>query len=299
MLTIFSIPKPFEGAVAVNQHNAIESWTRLGGCEIILIGDDPGVAEAARRHNVRHLPYVDRTATGTPMLDSAFGVAEREATYSLFCFVNADIILFNDLLSALALVLNRTARFLMVGRRINLDVPESIAFEGKWEEDIREDAARAGHLHAPTGSDYFVWPKGLFARIPPFAIGRTSWDNWLMFEARRMGADLIDATSAVTAVHQNHDYGHVRGGHHVAWKGSEAQRNFALAGGARCIYTIDDATLLIRDGTLVSAFLPQYWYRHLRAEYDRLLTDGLVRFPRLRQAYSRLRHAIGKKVGAS
>jgi hypothetical protein len=52
MLTIFTIPKPFRGHIEVIQRNAIESWLRLRPqCEIILCGDDPGVAEAASEYS--------------------------------------------------------------------------------------------------------------------------------------------------------------------------------------------------------------------------------------------------------
>ena len=57
VLSLFSVPKAFTGDAAVIQDNAIASWTRLGGgCDIVLLGDDPGVAEAAARHGVRHEP---------------------------------------------------------------------------------------------------------------------------------------------------------------------------------------------------------------------------------------------------
>ena len=48
MLTIFSIPKPFIGHVGVIQMNALRSWTFLDPkCEIVIFGDEPGIAEAA------------------------------------------------------------------------------------------------------------------------------------------------------------------------------------------------------------------------------------------------------------
>ena len=48
MLTLFTIPKAFEGHSGVIQRNAIKSWTLLQPqCEIILMGDDEGTGEAA------------------------------------------------------------------------------------------------------------------------------------------------------------------------------------------------------------------------------------------------------------
>ena len=63
MLTIFSLPKEFNGHTGVIQHNAIGSWVRLGPrVEVILHGDDPGVADVAVRHGVTHGGKVERNA---------------------------------------------------------------------------------------------------------------------------------------------------------------------------------------------------------------------------------------------
>jgi hypothetical protein len=56
--------------------------------------------------------------------------------------------------------------------------------------------------------DYFVFRKGLYKELPDLVIGRVFWDQWLVWKARASGAALLDATDAVTAIHQNHDYGY-------------------------------------------------------------------------------------------
>jgi hypothetical protein len=44
-------------------------------------------------------------------------------------------------------------------------------------------------------------------------IGRVFWDQWLVWKAGSMGAAVVDASEAVMAIHQNHDYGyHAAGG---------------------------------------------------------------------------------------
>ena len=48
MITVFSIPKAFTGPTALIQHNALASWARLPGCEVLVFGNERGVAEAAR-----------------------------------------------------------------------------------------------------------------------------------------------------------------------------------------------------------------------------------------------------------
>ena len=61
-------------------------------------------------------------------------------------------------------------------------------------------------------------------------------------------APVVDATRAVVAVHQRHDYAHVPGGFEEAHFGGEALRNEELAGGGGRIYTIFDASHRLRAG---------------------------------------------------
>ena len=77
--------------------------------------------------------------------------------------------------------------------------------------------------------DYFVFTKGLWPDMPELALGRTAWDNWLAARPLADGVPVVDATPAVMAVHQNHNYQHVAGGHDAVWRGAEARRNQELA----------------------------------------------------------------------
>ena len=61
-------------------------------------------------------------------------------------------------------------------------------------------------LHPKTGIDYFVFPK-LYLTKFDFAIGRTSWDNWLVYNARLNKHPVINGTQSIDIIHQNHDYG--------------------------------------------------------------------------------------------
>jgi hypothetical protein len=245
VVTIFSIPKPFRGHTEIIQRNAIRSWTLLRPCpEILLFGDDEGVVDVARQLVVRHIPNVERNEYGTPLLNDVFEKAQRLATHDLLCYVNADIILMNDLLDAVEQAAARKRRFLVVGQRWNVDIPEELNFATDWECRLRTKVAEQGNLEPDTGIDYFVFPRSIAWQVPPFAIGRTAWDTWLIYRARALGFSVINATEAVTVVHQVHDYSH---GFPEAkavdvWNGPEAPRNLQLAGGWGHIFTLQDAT---------------------------------------------------------
>src|SRR5215469_2937869 len=138
MLTIFSTPKPFIDHIGVIQRNAIRSWRRLHpDVEIILLGDDPGTAEVCQEFNMRYQPAVERKPDGTKTLRSVFGGAQEIARYSRLCYVNCDIVLTGDFLRALEMVSRWQERFLMVGRRWDLDVTQELDFQDpNWALDL-------------------------------------------------------------------------------------------------------------------------------------------------------------------
>ena len=39
---------------------------------------------------------------------------------------------------------------------------------------------RAGKLDVPDAMDYFVHTRGLWPKIPPYAVGRFTWDSWML-----------------------------------------------------------------------------------------------------------------------
>lgn len=217
MLTLFTLPKPFIGHIGVIQRNAIRSWTRLHPeVEVLLFGNEEGTAELAAELGLRHFPEVGVNEYGTPFLRSYFQVAEDAARNPLMCYVNADIILFPDLLDAVAKV--NLDHFMMGGRRTDLDVVDPIDFsQNDWAEQLHEEVRVKGELRGFSAIDYFVYPKGFWGELPPLILGRWYWDNWLVYRARRLGGAMIDASPVVTIVHQNHDYRHIPG---VQTKGS-------------------------------------------------------------------------------
>ena len=246
MLTLFTAPKAFRGHAGMIQRNALKSWTLLRPrCEVLLLGDEEGSAEAAKELGAAHLPEVCRNEYGTPLVSDLFRRAERAAAHDLLCYANADILLMSDFAAAAAKVARLLRPFVMVGRRWDVEVQEALGFGEGWEERLRTLARETGSLHSPFGIDYFVFRRGLWKDIPPFAVGRAAWDNWMLYEARRRGARVIDATAAVLCVHQSHDYSHFPEGKRGAYHGPEAQWNRELAGGRERVFTVADATHLL------------------------------------------------------
>lgn len=250
-LTIFTAPKPFTNAhIARIQRNAIQSWKALGAdVEVILIGDEEGVAEAARELDVQHLPEVVRNSYGTPLIRSIFHLARREGSGEVLVYINADILLLPGFVESLRVVSWQYEKFLVVGQRYDLDVQEDIEFTPGWETEIRTAVTERGKRHTANGSDYFAFPRACFSRLPDMAVGRAGWDNWMMYEARRHNWTLVDASTDIYIVHQNHDYAHLPGGQ-PHYRLPETDENVRLGGGKLTIFRLADASVRLEDGQI-------------------------------------------------
>lgn len=244
MLTLFSVPKPFRGHIGRIQTNALQTWIRLElPCEIILFGDEEGIAETASHLGVKHAPHVTCNEYGTPLLNDVFDRAQAIAKHNLLGYVNADILLLGDFSRSVEAVAGLKCSFLMLGERWDVDLGGSIDFSRRdWEEPLRRSVRDHGRPRPPDWIDYFVFPKGLYRSVPPFAVGRTSFDNWLVWNARACGARVVDASACIMAIHQNHEYSHHPEGKKGVFDGPEAKMNRRLMGGRRRYFTIADAT---------------------------------------------------------
>jgi hypothetical protein len=241
-LTILAMPKPFHGHIGVIQSNAIASWTKLvPRPEILLFGEEQGVAETAAELGIGHLRDVARNEFGTPLFDDLLRRARAAMHAPLVCFVNSDIILLQEFLEAAASVAGRFPQFLAVAHRLNIDAQAPIAFEGDWRAPFRTLLAR-GVPGDHTAIDVFLFPPNLYSEVPPLVIGRAWIDQWLIKAARLQGVPVVDVTRVARAIHQNHEYGHIAGGQRGAYWGKEALRNLALYGGIPHAYTLLDVT---------------------------------------------------------
>jgi len=264
MITFFTTPKPFRGHIGVIQRNAIHTWKLVHPeAEVILFGNEEGAAEVARELGARHETEVDRTSLGTPLLSSLFDRADRLARHDRLCFLNADILLTDDFLAASTRVAQICERSLMVGRRCDVDITQPWDFSRPdWGQHLRSMALERGRIRPPQWIDYFAFPRGLLHhQVPPFAVGRPGYDNWLIWKVRSIGVPVVDVTQVVLAIHQNHDYSHHPDGEKGFWHGVEAQQNYALLGKGH-FATTDNATHRLTPNGL----RPNYYHWTVQAK---------------------------------
>jgi hypothetical protein len=229
------------------------------------------------------------------LLSDMFEKAQELATHRRLCYVNADILLLSDFMTTAEQVALWRDRFLLAGRRTNLDLDQLLDFDSpECEARLRRWALEKGILSGPGWIDYFLFSRGLYARLPPFAVGRSYHDLWLLWKARASQVPVVDASGVVLAIHQNHDYSHqphcprtqveVMGG-------EEAKRNLKLMGplGMRKAYTLDDATHKLsakgfewNAGHLIKPAIRRWWAALMKTTAPLRHRLG-IRGPRLRR----------------
>lgn len=253
LLTIFSTPKPFiDPHISIIQKNAIISWKTLGeSVEVWLVGNEEGVERTACEMGVNYIPNVERNSSGTPRIDSIFNQVREKSPSNYLCYVNADILLFPDVIDTLEIVRKSCDQFLLVGQRWDMNIKELLPVGPGWYSPFLEQVKKDAKLHEPAGSDYFIFPRHLFTDIPPFAVGRAGWDNWMIYHGRREHHAVIDATGSITAVHQNHDFKHLPGGK-IHRNQPESLENLELAGGRHTMFTLADTNKKIVEEKIVN-----------------------------------------------
>src|SRR5215208_3906635 len=252
LITLFSAPKSFtDPHIAIIQRNAIKSWTLLSDVEVILLGEETGLAEAAYELGVKHISNVKCNERGIPLISSMFQLAREISNSDLLCVINADMILMPDFFEAAYRSHKLRDKFVLLSQRWDLDITLPIEFTEGWQNRLSSMVRRQGMLHRPAGSDFFLFPKSCYTVVPNFTIGRAGWDNWMIYKARKEKWSVIDCTPSVMIVHQNHDYSHLPGGK-PHYEHPDTNENIRLAGGeANVRYTIVDATHQLVGGKLI------------------------------------------------
>lgn len=296
-LTIFSAPKSFSDShIHTIQCNAIQSWVNLGPeVEVLLVGDEAGMEDVAREFGVCQLKNVKCNPSGTPLVSSIFELARQASQSPLLAYVNADILLMPDFVQAVEDTHAQYERFVLLSQRWDLDVRERLDFSPNWEQRLRTDVLRHGQLHLPAGSDFFVFPRNLYSKIPEFAIGRAGWDNWMIYHARQKSWPVVDATPSVMVIHQDHDYRHLAGGlpHYMQ---PESKANEDLAGGFANLFMILDSDKQLVDG-IVRA--PRWTRLRLLRRIETLLTPKDGRREGLRWSLARKARRMRRRITGS
>jgi hypothetical protein len=246
LLTLLAMPKPFDGHIGIIQRNAIVSWTKLNPRpEIFLFGEEKGTAEIAEELQIGNLRDIHRNEFGTPLLSGLMQRAKEVSKSPILGYVNCDIILLQEFQESIASIHQQIAQFLAVTHRWEIDLRKNLDFSANGP--VRLELLPPGVPGHHTAIDAFVFTRDVYSEVPPLAIGRAWFDQWLIKDALLRGIPVVDITKVARAIHQNHDYAHIAGGQRGAYGGDEARRNLEIYGGIPHAFTLLNATHELRE----------------------------------------------------
>jgi hypothetical protein len=247
MITFLASPKPFIAITKEHQYRAVHSWLAADkDVEVILYGDSEGIDEAGLDLGVQVVKQIDCAPSGIPYFGSIVGHAAKYGKHDFQVYLNCDILL-SGIYEAMNLI--ALSQFLLIGQRIDLGESAVVDFEEPdWRQCLIQLAIEGkARLHSPTGIDYFAFRRGMWQDLPSIIIGRGGYDNALLAYCMRNRIPIVDGTFAVTALHQFHDYGHMRGGVKVVMEGSDAMQNIRQGGVKRSAPLVSDAEYVIKN----------------------------------------------------
>jgi hypothetical protein len=266
-ITLFAIPKAFHGHLAIIQRNAIKSWCRLApAIDVILVGDDEGVAEIAAEFGLLHIPQVERNELGTPLINSAFDLARAASESPVLVYCNSDVILLKEFPAAIEQLMDSELdQFVAFGRRTDLKIEHDLDFDAPDSESrLRRWLAEEGRRSSVVCKEFFVFTRDLFQGLPRFAVGRGNWDSWMVARARDLDIPVVSFSERVPVIHQDHGYRQTsqldRLNCYVF--GREAQENQRLARGRNLIRGSSATWVLTEAGPRKKPFAglnPDFW----------------------------------------
>jgi len=250
-LTIFTVlspigtePPPKDPKVKVQTHRvkewidkhlvqavAVMSWLDVDpAAQLLLFGTEDTCAAFLELPELKRAGPARVTCSklrcfreGAPRLDCVFGDAVAASTSDVLMYANADVVVFSDILRAIAHVKARAANFFVVAKRFDLNITRALratlrsaALEGGtpldsnaaatgWLQHLTADVRGSAVSHAREGIDIMAFPRATPPRVPPFLVGRVQWDNWMLLQAISMPTVLsVEVSSVALVVHLNH-----------------------------------------------------------------------------------------------
>ena len=151
-----------------------------------------------------------------------------------------------------------------VGRRFNLDLDSLVDFQSSDVNDDFFEMAEAEAVEFVMTSDYFIFRRNEFPKLPPFAVGRPYWDNWMVYAGRMASLPVVDVTQAVFAVHQNHGHAHIQQVREREYYGPEGDQNLELLGIENAFSLHDVTQIMDPENVLHSVKGDEYLKRKIR-----------------------------------
>ncbi|XP_033726090.1 uncharacterized protein LOC117321371 [Pecten maximus] len=208
LITLFTTWKTFPARYDV-YNNTLRNWPRLLPHVNIIVFTDDHIPDKYKQLGWTVLP-LKHQVKGHPILKHMFLEAIQLQPHSqLYGFANADLLFTDSLVESLRAVVSSPVlfkkTFLVVGRRMN--TPNITREEASSWRNIAKASKRGNLMEDTRGIDYFITPPNYhWSHILDVQVGQNLYDNWLVWDAQKMGYPVIDVTNTLLAVHQDAPY---------------------------------------------------------------------------------------------
>lgn len=192
-------------------HNlTIENWLSFRPFVIpVIFTTELPLADECRTKGWRVFPVRSVGAEDIPVLKDMYLDVMLTFNTLFYGFSNSDILFTNSLLETLVAITESVDvknPIMIVGKRTNVDHVTEV--EGSSWQNLISAAQSRGEIFTGRAEDYFITSSTYpWREIPPLVIGRLSYDNWLVYNARKNGQKIVDATGTLLAVHQTTSLG--------------------------------------------------------------------------------------------
>lgn len=204
MLTIVSTCKPLTGEFYTEHYNAIMSWKNLRiKPNIIIVGNDAGVAEFCAQHNIKHIPEVRKLNNKRPLVNDIIKKAYENSNDDYFAYINADIILMDDFSDTFETFIKQYGHvnsFLLTAIRYNVDNFHLLDFKSDWQNDVIKTFK--GYYEKPCAIDMFVHKRDNYLDMPDFPVGVYLFDTWMINKGISNFDMSVDITPTCKIYHQ-------------------------------------------------------------------------------------------------
>ena len=160
--------------------NGIQSWQQLDPApEIIVFGIADEHKDDCERLGLRFIE-APKDEGGTILVNQCVHFAETLATHRIKCYLCPDLLLGQDFINAVVFSAAFLPGFLLIGRRYDHEVPETLTFQNGDLNAIRLRAQREGNIEHGVVVSYLIYTHNVWGEMPNFHASEGIFDNYLV-----------------------------------------------------------------------------------------------------------------------
>ena len=140
-----------------------------------------------------------------------------------------------------------------IGERRTFPVQDAMDSFCSTEVEILQNKLKDIKTDGTHAIDYFCYRRGTFMDLLPLYLGTIAWDNYMIYHCISHKIPVIDLSQTIVAIHQQHDYAYLKGGHDEFYKGTATAHNRTLIGEWTHLFGTHDSSHVLKNGKVMKA----------------------------------------------